>query len=151
MERTYKTNNECPRCGQPEDFLHVLQCQDEEASNIWDTSIAKAIKVIQRNISHNAAFITEQHLRSWRENLPVDKRLYIPTELQPLFAKQSQLGWTAFCVGRVSTMWKHYTTALDSHNHPKRLVYALIHNYASPCGICGIIGTLFYMIRLVAY
>ena len=47
-------------------------------------------------------------------------------ELQVLFEAQEKLGWTAFCVGRISNQWAQYTTATDSHNNPKRWTHLLI-------------------------
>ena len=126
MERVHKQSNECPRCGLAEDFLHTLKCPDEDASKIWNDNIQKAIKLIQRNISPQAAFITDQYLRSWREDLPSPTNLSIPHELTELFQCQQQLGWTAFCLGRVAIEWQQCTTSVDAHNNPKRWVRALI-------------------------
>ena len=131
MKRTYNSVNECPRCGEKEDFVHIIKCQDTTATNIWETHIEKAMKLIRRNISPYAAFVTEQYLRSWREDCPPPPQLEIPLSLRSLFHQQTSMGWTAFCVGRVSTSWNLHTTSTDSHNNPKRWVHSLIQKLCS--------------------
>ena len=126
MAKIYNQPNECPRCGAPEDFRHVLTCPDTEATAIWTTNISKAMDIIRRHISPTSAYITEQYLISWRRNTTISTAVYIPMDLKTLFEDQQKLGWEAFCFGRLSNTWKEFTTSTDSHNNPKRWVYSLI-------------------------
>ena len=126
MSKIYGKSAQCPRCGQDENFQHVIACSDEDATTLRETHIAKAISLLQKNISASAASATKQYLLAWREGTEISNRLYIPTDLKSLFSDQSELGWEAFCYGRVSTSWQKHTTSVDSHNNPKRWVHALV-------------------------
>ena len=127
MHRTYYEDSSCPRCGASnEDFLHVIQCQDLDATTLWNKLFPKIEKWIRQNTSEELGEATRQCLDCWRENLPVPICDTWSVATRKVMEAQAALGWSSFMFGRLTPECNIATTCTDAFNHKKRWVGSLI-------------------------
>jgi hypothetical protein len=97
-------DNQCPRCGLPEDTTHVLCCPDRDATSTWSTVVNHLESSLIRD--HTDPRLTEAiiaGLNSWRTGNPPE--VTFPPAIEQAFQHQSAIGWRSLTDGFLSTHW----------------------------------------------
>jgi hypothetical protein len=134
LRRGNQDHDDCPRCGQPEDSVHVLTCQDPGAGTTFTLALQN-LDTHMRSI-FTAPEIRQAILKSinhWRRHQHFSSR---PTPLQDLFGvceavlEQNLRGWYNFLLGRLSTRWanaqQRYLESIEKRNSGRRWTIAIL-------------------------
>ena len=127
----WQRHDQCPRCSQPEDAVHVWVCQAAPAVAVWEDSIERLNLWMKKSntLPLLREFLCRQLLR-WKRG----EDLHVDCSCPPLFLQaiqdQAQIGWHAFLEGRVSKHWAvvqqaHYTS-IGKKNTGQRWLSLLI-------------------------
>jgi hypothetical protein len=96
-----------------EDAVHIIRCQQEGATEIWNNSLKK-LKSSLRNLDtpRQVTVVICDRLNSWRNN---EEAVLIPTSIPPTFQSvlraQDILGWECFLQGFWSVQWEEVQLA----------------------------------------
>ena len=108
-------DDECPRCQQPEDSTHVLQCMACDSQDVWSTGIAD---LTEKMSSLNTPIDLQQallsRLQQWRERAPLINDPTWSAAITNLISSQDSIGWKPFLEGLPSIAWRRYI-ALHLH------------------------------------
>ena len=126
-------NDRCPRCGNPEDARHVLQCS--QSQDAWTTVWSNLTQWFNKNPSFDEVLPAIQaHMEAWQckrtlTALAQDLPSYSPLLLAAL-TRQNQIGWYQFLDGFVAKEWESmqraYYTETESRRSPSLWVAGLI-------------------------
>jgi ribonuclease HI len=133
-QRNQTDTDNCPRCKNPaEDNIHVLQCPDATASDLWATHIqALQTELYRMKTAPTIIATIVNNLLAWRENKPP----YFPSsnnwgEHDAAHAQHLLLGWNNFVFGRWHYSWANaqqtYLTSIGSRLSIRRWTTAIIH------------------------
>jgi hypothetical protein len=124
-----RTDDSCPRCGDPEDAEHVWLCHGEGANDIWDkamTDLEGWLNAKQTDPDLQHAIIS--YLRTWKDEKHRDPSSFFVFD--ELIQQQSNIGWRRFFEGWFCTDWallqQAYYKSIKSHRSGKRWTIALI-------------------------
>jgi hypothetical protein len=109
LQRGNQDHDDCPRCGQSEDTVHVLICQDKGAAHSFTMALQK-LDTHMRALTTAPEIRTAilQRLQHWRR-----VQHFLPPSVPPLdlfgvraaVLEQDSIGWYYFLLGRLSTRW----------------------------------------------
>ena len=114
-----RQHGECPFCNNGiETTSHLLHCQDEEATELWDKEFQQylhTLKQIGTSIMLRNIIITE--LSCWRDNKPFPTTTSLPFELQALIRVQRHIGWKNFLEGVLAQEWAQQQFKLKNQRY----------------------------------
>jgi hypothetical protein len=133
LRRKEWTHDQCPWCGQEhEDTVHVLNCQDPRAQELWKKAIGDLNTWMKKQRTHPGirAAITA-YLLAWQGDQPHPTiRNQNSHGLARVIEKQTEVGWQTLVEGCPVQGWQevqqHYFTFIKSHKTGKRWLSALI-------------------------
>jgi hypothetical protein len=134
LRRGNQEYDDCPRCGQSEDTVHVLTCQGNGAGITFTLALQK-LDTQMRSI-FTAPEIRQSILKSlnhWRRHQHYSTP---PVMFQDAFGvreavlEQNSLGWYNFLLGRLSTRWadaqQRYLESIGKRNTGRRWTIAIL-------------------------
>jgi hypothetical protein len=112
LRRKERETDACPRCGEPEDIVHVWQCL-HDTEKLWDKALLDLRSWLESNGSHpEITNLIINRLSRWRlNNTTAALMSHIPW-LQELIKKQDHCGWRNFFEGFLLADWY---TAITHH------------------------------------
>jgi hypothetical protein len=119
----------CPRCGEPEDALHVWTCKEAGARETWSKALASLkITLPKLNTEPTIRHTILLYLQGWQSGELVT---YLPPRLlEEAFWAQNLIEWNHFFEGWLSPHWEaaqqKYYTKIKSNKSGHRWVTALI-------------------------
>jgi hypothetical protein len=134
LMRGNQDHDECPRCGEPENVQHVVECKGTGA----EVTFALAIKKLDERMTtlETAPYIQKAILKrvhQWRKY--GDRALprftdYDRWGTQHAVEEQDKIGWYQFILGRFGRKWsdaqQRYIDSLQKKNTGRRWTIALI-------------------------
>lgn len=123
----------CPRClFDPEDRLHILQCNHPEALVLWNHSMKKLEEHLESVDTDTIVAKTIcwklQELRNENPHSPLSAQY--PSAFRAAFQAQDELGWEAFIFGFWTSHWESiqqaYLVSLNSKVSVKRWATSII-------------------------
>jgi hypothetical protein len=129
-------DDQCPRCGQPEDTVHVLRCP--EASDTWEAALATLhTKLARLDTDPDIQEAIASAISSWYHNEPPPEPPPAPDPhqeqnalLSTAIQEQSLIGWLPFLEGLISSQWKQaqatHLSSIGSSRSCYQWVQALI-------------------------
>lgn len=121
--------DQCPRCGQPEDSAHVWACKGEGTSDIWD----KATEELGHWLRHmdtdpTIAHLLLQYIKGWRSGSGIE--CDDAGSFREAVMNQEYIVWSRVLEGWLAKDWseiqKRYYQLIRSRKMGKRWVMALI-------------------------
>ncbi len=113
-------DNECPRCGAPEDTTHVLRCTGQASNDTWNTNIAALIETMAK---YETPLLLQEaivsRLEGWRRDEPPVNDPQWPLPLLILIQAQDTIGWKNFMEGLPSRLWIPHMTTHYTHINSK--------------------------------
>ena len=110
----WQNHSKCPRClAENETVSHVLQCQQNEALNLWNTSIADLRQwMTSRNCKPDMCITICNSLEAWHDESTLT-RVQTPGHNDIVLAtrEQDDIGWNGFFNGFISKKWMEIQTA----------------------------------------
>jgi hypothetical protein len=103
-----RETDECPRCGEMEDAVHVLECPDPEAITQFEEAIDNLHKWLEAQcMAPEATELICQRLLEWRHGEGLsDVNLPQFLGLQEALKEQDAMGWRAFLEGCLVWEWE---------------------------------------------
>jgi hypothetical protein len=102
MKRGYTTNPDCPRCGENKTSNHVIQCQQPEATNVWNNLISELkLWLLSAQTDPTITNVIFEGLSRCQQSLP-NTRINCATTDQ-----QITIGRVVFLEGRAGIEWQH--------------------------------------------
>jgi hypothetical protein len=98
MRRQERTDDHCPFCQQSESVLHVYRCNDPRVQEVWEKSVDdlhQYLFTIGTDPNIIKQLVTGLH--QWR-----NQQL---TDVLPMIADQSQIGWDGIMEGTLGRHW----------------------------------------------
>jgi hypothetical protein len=119
----------CPRCGQPEDSVHVWICHGEGADNLWEKSITNLEGWLNsRDSDPDLQHLVTSYLRSWRDDTASNSSTTFLFE--HIVHSQAGIGWRSFFEGWLAKEWTRaqqaYYSLIKSRRSGKRWTVELI-------------------------
>lgn len=131
LQRKERATDKCPRCGQPEDVVHVWRCR-HDTEKLWKKALSDLQSWLENNGSHpEITNLIINKLSRWRlgNDLADSSSHHIPW-LRELSQKQDSCGWRNFFEGFLLNDWytiiNHHFTRTRSRKSPRRWISALI-------------------------
>lgn len=101
-------DNKCPRCGAPEDTIHIYKCTGQGATETWNASMKRLESFLATNDTdpdlHTGLI---DCLTRWRQDRPIPIQHYPPAVRQVLW-EQHKLGWKNLLEGLPSIAWRRH-------------------------------------------
>jgi hypothetical protein len=131
LRQKERETDACPRCGEPENAIHVLRCQQPEAQTVWNQAIDTLEEWLRDQKTQPG--ITEMigsRLRLWFYQSELRQQVPDFYGLRATLEAQDQVGWGMFLAGRLVTGWadvqKRYLEWIGSQRSTKRWTVAVI-------------------------
>ena len=105
----HQAHSNCPRCGEGgETTQHVLICQEESASKVWENAVSELNNWMTENNSEPEMQETIiRKISEWRDSTPVNA---IPSimnnHLRQAILDQNSIGWQNLLNGFISNQWR---------------------------------------------
>jgi hypothetical protein len=130
VRRKERESDACPRCGEPEDIVHVWQCA-HDTDKLWTKALSDLQSWLDSNGSHpEITNLIIDRLSRWRSGDTTAASTPRIPWLQELAKKQDQCGWRNFFEGFLLTDWYAiitlHLTRTRSRKSPRRWISALI-------------------------
>jgi predicted RNA-binding Zn-ribbon protein involved in translation (DUF1610 family) len=106
LRRKEHATDKCPRCGQPEDVVHIWRCR-HDTEKLWKTALSDLQSWLENNGSHpEITNLIINRLSRWRlgNDLADSSSHQIPW-LRELSQKQDSCGWRNFFEGFLLNDW----------------------------------------------
>jgi hypothetical protein len=134
FRRGNQDHDECPRCSQPEDVVHVLTCRGTGADLAFTTSLQK-LDAHMRKITTAPEIrqVVLKRIRHWRlhqHHVPMAEAVPDEFGLREAVSAQDALGWYNFLLGRLSKQWsdvqERYLESIQSRSSGRRWTIAIL-------------------------
>jgi len=127
----FQTHDECPRCSEFEDTIHVIRCESQLATTQWDSSIATLDAwLFQVGTMPDLRHAIVTRLKAWKTHSPQIDPQYTWPGVNDLVKKQDLVGWRSFLEGCILHEWaakqQAYYDWLKRKNTGKRWTTTLI-------------------------
>jgi hypothetical protein len=134
LRRGNQDHDECPRCRQSEDVVHVLTCRGTGAEQAFTTSLHKLDAHMRKiKTAPEIRVVVLKRIRHWRRHqhmAPVTD--VVPDEfgLRDAVTEQDAIGWYNFLLGRLSKKWSdtqaRYLESIQSRSSGRRWTIAIL-------------------------
>jgi hypothetical protein len=131
LRRKERATDECPRCGESEDVVHVWRCL-HDTEKLWNNALEDLRSWLESNGSHpEITNLIIDRLSRWRlgDDLAAPTPTHIPWLLE-LSKKQDSCGWRNFFEGFLLKDWyitlNQHLSRTHSRKSPRRWLSALI-------------------------
>ena len=104
----FQTHSKCPRCNMDnEDVIHVIQCRDTRATNLWNQELDKLKEwMLDKGGDPDLTNLIYSSLRSWRDSTPLPSFFTSDITLSQAILKQDAIGWKSFVDGFLVKEWR---------------------------------------------
>ena len=94
-------HSKCPRCLQSgETVEHVLQCQHEDATQVWNSGLEELrMWILSNNAIPELAEALILRLAQWRNQQPLTELTHTNDQVKEIIMAQDSVGWAPFCFG----------------------------------------------------
>ena len=105
-----QNHSRCPRCQtENETVMHVMQCQHEDAVNLWTTGVVGIEKWMSKNHSlPGLAAIIGRRLRAWQRGNPLPQEDIYDPQIYQIIQEMDSLGWDNIIFGTLPKCWSTY-------------------------------------------
>jgi hypothetical protein len=102
-----QTSNACPRCGVPENTLHVLQCRGSQADEVALEHMTKLQNLFDNTFTHpDIASAIMSRLTHFRHRTQPHLPPSTSFEIIQATLSQDRIGWKNFIEGLLSVKWR---------------------------------------------
>ena len=122
----------CPRCGAPENTLHVLTCSAEDADSPWTENISK-LQTFLREVDTcpHIIKVLNHRLTQLRAGDLTLLSPWFPPEVRRAMAAQDRIGWKNLLEGIPAKHWilaqsRHYKRICVTHTNGRRWMKQLL-------------------------
>jgi hypothetical protein len=134
-------NDDCPRCGQPEDTPHVIRCQGKETEITFEIAIQKLeVHLCDTFTAPEIKHALDTRIRQWRQKSSlevIDQATQLPAYsrtdafgTQQAVEAQDKIGWYNLLLGRMAQEWtdaeQQYLESLGKKTTGKRWTISII-------------------------
>ena len=119
----YRLDGSCPFCLAPnEDIDHVMDCQHEEAQDIWTKHLLTFVITLHKYKFPVLLIIAiRRELNAWRLRRTPPQLSTYPEPTRSMIRDQRLIGWYQFMLGFLPSSWKpHFLTILSEKHLLKR-------------------------------
>ena len=110
VRNKYRFDGSCPFCLHPnEDTHHIMDCQHEEATSIWNKHLMTFVLALHKAHFPNTLIIAlKRELNAWQLRLTPHSLTTYPEPIRSLIQQQRTIGWNQFLLGFLPVTWKPY-------------------------------------------
>ena len=134
LRRGNQDHDECPRCRQSEDVVHVLTCRGTGADLAFTTSLQKLdAHMRQIKTAPEIRQVVLKRIRHWRlhqHHVPMTAAVPDEFGLRDAVSAQDAIGWYNFLLGRLSKKWSdvqaRYLESIQSRSSGRRWTIAIL-------------------------
>ena len=134
LRRGNQDHDECPRCRQSEDVVHVLTCRGTGADLAFTTSLQKLDahmrKITTAPETRQLVLKRLQHWRLHQHLVPFTEAVPDEFGLREAVSAQDDIGWYNFLLGRLSNKWSdvqaRYLESIQSRSSGRRWTIAIL-------------------------
>jgi hypothetical protein len=140
--RDNQEHEDCPRCGQVKDTIHVVQCKGTGTDEIFELAVQKLeVTLCDKFTAPRIKTALTTRIRQWRQhsnNHTTDQETIFPFfrhydefGTKAAVAEQDKIGWYNLLLGLMSTKWtdaqQKYLESIGKRNTGKRWTIAIIN------------------------